>query len=169
MSQEPVSVIKLQNKETFSEKVRKIADQLKQETDLQIKATSRILGAAAQIANNHDRLIDEVVDMVEEDLIQKESASEVIEYTIEKLKTQFKSLSEAKLHFGVKASSWAALVNKLNGNKSPAQVSNATSQSGIALISERLDTIESEIKVMHLELRQILSLLEKATFNKTQN
>jgi signal recognition particle GTPase len=163
MSQAPTTVIKIPNKETFGEKVRKIADQLKQETNLQIKATSRILGAAAQIANNHDRLIDEVVEMVEEDLIQQDSAPQPIEYTIATLKEQFKSLNEAKLHFGVKASSWAALVNKLNGGESTAQASNTTSQSEASLISKRLDAIESEIQVMHVELRKIFLLLEKLT------
>jgi signal recognition particle GTPase len=163
MSQAPTTVIKIPNKETFGEKVRKIADQLKQETNLQIKATSRILGAAAQIANNHDRLIDEVVEMVEEDLIQQDSAPQPIEYTIATLKEQFKSLNEAKLHFGVKASSWAALVNKLNRGESTAQASNTTSQSEASLISKRLDAIESEIQVMHVELRKIFLLLEKLT------
>ncbi|MCU0552665.1 MAG: hypothetical protein MUC48_25325 [Leptolyngbya sp. Prado105] len=59
---------------TAGDRIRKIADQLKQETSLQIKATSRILAAAAQISENHDRLIEEVVEMVEEDLDQESQA-----------------------------------------------------------------------------------------------
>lgn len=166
MRQETIVGRKTQRQGSFGDKVRKIADQLKQETDLQIKATSRILGAAAQIANNHDRLIEEVVDMVEEDLSQQDSAPQAIEYTIETLKKKFKSLNEAKLHFGIKASSWAALVNKLNGGESTAQASSATSQSEAPLISKRLDAIESEIKVIHIELRKIFLLLEKLTLDK---
>lgn len=53
---------------TFGDQARQIADRLRKETNLQVKLTAQILGAAAQIAENHDRLIDEVVDMVEEDL-----------------------------------------------------------------------------------------------------
>lgn len=41
---------------------------LKTETEVQKKATARILGAAAQMSQNQEKLIDEVVDMVEDDL-----------------------------------------------------------------------------------------------------
>jgi len=68
MSQELTPALEPKRKGTLGEQVRKIADQLQQDTELQIKATSRILGAAAQISENHDQLIREVVDMVEEDL-----------------------------------------------------------------------------------------------------
>jgi hypothetical protein len=166
MRQETIVGTKTQRQGTFGDKVREIADQLKQETNLQIKATSRILGAAAQIANNHDRLIDEVVDMVEEDLNQPTSTPQAVEYTVDKLKAQFKSLNEAKLHFGMKASSWAALVNKLNGSKSSAQAANPISQAEISPILQRLDTIESEINLMHIELRKVLLLLEKLTLDE---
>jgi hypothetical protein len=57
-----------QEKTTVGEQIRQIADRLKQETSVQVHATAQILGAAAQISVNHDRLIDEVVEMVEEDL-----------------------------------------------------------------------------------------------------
>jgi hypothetical protein len=41
MSQEAVPIVRTQHKGKLGEQVRRIADQLKQETDLQIKATSR--------------------------------------------------------------------------------------------------------------------------------
>ena len=63
MSQKSMSISSNQRKEKLGDRVRKIADQLKQETELQIKATSRILGAAAQIAENHDQLITEVTNL----------------------------------------------------------------------------------------------------------
>lgn len=135
--------------------MRSIADQLKQETELQIKATSRILGAAAQIAENHDQLIDEVVNMVEEDIEQNQAKSTI--YTINSLKQQFNTLRDAKAHFGLKAHSWVELVNKLNSS-SPASIVSGDSFNSI---SERFDAIESELRMMRVEVAQILSLLKQ--------
>jgi uncharacterized protein (DUF3084 family) len=138
---------------TAGDRIRKIADQLKQETSLQIKATSRILGAAAQISENHDRLIDEVVEMVEEDLEQQAQRQGVEAFTVEQLKRQFKKLEQAKVHFGVKANSWTILVDKLNQQMSsrsnPIEVS----------VSQRLDTIEDELKELRTDLTQALNML----------
>jgi len=160
MSQEPVTVIPTERSETLGEQVRRIADQLQEESNLQIKVTSRILGAAAQIAENHDRLIYEVVDMVEEDLDQKKHVQPINTYTIEALKQQFKTLSQAKSHFGLKVSSWAALVSKLN-NLFAQNVTSTESPS--ASISERLDLIQSEIKVLRNDVGQVLALLKQLT------
>jgi arginine decarboxylase len=99
-----------QKKATVGEQIRQIADQLKQETSIQIHATAQILGAAAQISVNHDRLIDEVVEMVEEDL-SKETDPPV---SAQNLKQQFKTFTQAKAHYGLKARSWVDLVNQLN-------------------------------------------------------
>jgi hypothetical protein len=163
MSQESVPIIRTQRTETLGEQVRKIADQLKEERDLQIKVTSRILGAAAQIAENHDRLIGEVVDMVEEDLEQKNDAYPINIYTVETLKQQFKTLGEAKSHFGLKASSWAALVNKLNNSS----VQNPTPTEHFRTsIPERLDTIGNEIKILRAQTSQILVLLQRLILDK---
>jgi arginine decarboxylase len=99
-----------QKKATVGEQIRQIADRLKQETSIQIHATAQILGAAAQISVNHDRLIDEVVEMVEEDL-SKEIEPPV---SVQNLKQQFKTFAKAKAHYGLKARSWVDLVNQLN-------------------------------------------------------
>ncbi|WP_138503421.1 hypothetical protein [Nostoc sp. PA-18-2419] len=114
MSKKSASTTGTQSKAKFGEQIRNIADRLKQETEVQIKATSRILGAAAQISENHERLINEVVDMVEEDLNQKTKTYQKDIYTVEILKKQFKTLREAKDHLKLKATSWESLANKLN-------------------------------------------------------
>lgn len=102
-----------QGKPKLGDTIRNIADRLKQETEIQKKATSRILGAAAQISANHEQLIDEVVEMVREDLEQTQT-SKSHTYTVEILKQQFKTLREAKDNFKLKATSWESLANKLN-------------------------------------------------------
>jgi len=86
MSQELVPISSTQHTRTLGERVRKIADKLREETDLQIKVTSRILGAAAKISENHEHLIDEVVDMVEDDLAQNTDIYKTDMYTVETLK-----------------------------------------------------------------------------------
>ncbi|MBE9036642.1 hypothetical protein [aff. Roholtiella sp. LEGE 12411] len=118
MSQKSVSTIGTQSKAQLGEQIRNIADRLKQETEVQIKATSRILGAAAQISENHDRLINEVVDMVEEDLNKETQAYQKDIHTIDILKQQFKTLRDAKDHFKLKATSWESLAKKLNDSSS---------------------------------------------------
>ncbi|BAZ16657.1 hypothetical protein NIES4071_85350 [Calothrix sp. NIES-4071] len=107
-----------QRKPKLGDKIRNIADKLKQETEIQKKATSRILGAAAQISANHEQLIDEVVDMVSEDLDLQTQASKSHIYTVEILKQKFKTLREAKDNFKLKVNSWESLANKLNETSS---------------------------------------------------
>ncbi|MGF2036950.1 MAG: hypothetical protein RMZ43_016815 [Nostoc sp. CmiVER01] len=114
MSKKSLPTTQKQGKARLGDQIRSIADRLKQETDIQIKVTSKILGAAAQIAENHDRLITEVVDMVESDLNLESQVSQKHIYTIDILKQQFKTLRNAKAHFNLKVSSWESLVNKLN-------------------------------------------------------
>jgi vacuolar-type H+-ATPase catalytic subunit A/Vma1 len=142
--------------ETIGDRIRKVADRLNEETQIQIKATSRILGAAAQIAQNHDRLIDEVVNMVEEDLDQQENF-----YTGDRLKQQFKLLTEAKSHFNLKANSWANLAEKLNQSKSAKPASQQTKRSSKksadpppvnSAILDRLDKIEAEMQTLRADL-----------------
>ncbi|MEH2239049.1 hypothetical protein [Nostoc sp.] len=118
MSKKSLLTTPKQGKARLGDQIRSIADRLKQETDVQIKATSRILGAAAQIAENHDRLISEVVDMVESDLNVEKQVSQKHIYTVDILKQQFKTLRDAKAHFNLKVSSWESLVNKLNAASS---------------------------------------------------
>jgi gas vesicle protein len=103
-----------QRKPKLGDKIRNIADKLKQETEVQKKATSRILGAAAQMSANHEQLIDEVVDMVREDLERQTQASKSHIYTVDILKRQFKTLREAKENFKLKVTTWESLANKLN-------------------------------------------------------
>ncbi|MEH2264695.1 hypothetical protein [Nostoc sp.] len=114
MSKKSLPTTQEQGKARLGDQIRTIADRLKQETDVQIKATSKILGAAAQIAENHDRLISEVVDMVESDLNLENQVTQKHIYTIDILKQQFKTLRDAKAHFNLKVNSWESLVNKLN-------------------------------------------------------
>ncbi|MBN3962470.1 hypothetical protein [Nostoc sp. NMS8] len=114
MSNKSLPTTQKQGKARLGDQIRNIADRLKQETDVQIQATSRILGAAAQIAENHDRLIHEVVDMVESDLNAEKQVNQKHIYTVDILKQQFKTLRNAKAHFNLKVSSWESLVNKLN-------------------------------------------------------
>lgn len=153
MSDDSSSIVKKTTHGTAGDRIRRIADQLRQETSLQIKATSRILGAAAQIAENHDRLIDEVVEMVEEDLEQQpqQQAGETV--TVEQLKRQFKKLEQAKAFFGVKAKTWAMLAEKLN------QQTSLPSDATEVPTSRRLDEIEQELKALRSDLTQALDLL----------
>ncbi len=114
MSKKSLLTTQKQGKARLGDQIRSIADRLKEETDVQIKATSRILGAAAQIAENHDQLITEVVDMVESDLDLEKQVSQKHIYTVDILKQQFKTLRDAKAHFNLKVNSWESLINKLN-------------------------------------------------------
>jgi len=143
-----------QDKTTVGEQIRQIADRLKQETSVQVHATAKILGAAAQISTHHDRLIDEVVEMVEEDLKIKQKPL----FSVEILKQQFKTFHEAKFFYKLKARSWIDLANQLNCSDTPGprSVNNAKEDA----ITQRLSAIEEELKRIQLQLRQIFSLLE---------
>ncbi len=146
MSKKSVPTTRIQSKAKLGEQIRNIADRLKQETDVQIKATSRILGAAAQISENHDRLINEVVDMVEEDLNQQTQTYQRYIYTVEILKKQFKTLREAKDHFKLKATSWESLANKLNDPAFQKLIPENKLQSDQALKSNDMRTVEHDHK-----------------------
>ena len=151
-------VIKVPNienqKSTYGDRIRKVADQLKQETQLQIKVTSRILGAAAQISQNYDRLIDQVSEMIQEDLAQEATVDMGEIVTIDQLKKQFKTLSEAKKHFNLKANSWSALIDKVNQSIGISPL-NAEQSS----VSQRLESIESQLKLLGDDLSQVKNLL----------
>ncbi|NDJ19629.1 hypothetical protein [Myxacorys almedinensis] len=149
------SIVKVVSRRMAGDRIRNIADRLKQETALQIKATSRILGAAAQISENHDRLINEVVEMVEEDFEQHPPAKGINVLTIEQLKHRFGTLNQAKAHFATKANSWASLVEKLNE-----PTATPPSHQDEAAVDARLAAIESDLKTLRTDLNQALSLLD---------
>lgn len=152
-----------QRRASVGETIYQIADQLKQESNLQIKAISRILGSAAQIAENHDQLIDEVVDMVNEDLDNQGRVHQTNHITVDILKQQFRTLGEAKSHFGLKANSWATLAKKLNHASTQNLISPDRSRTSVP---KRLDVIEGEIRIMRSEISQILFLLEQLILEK---
>ncbi len=129
MSKKSLPSTEKQGKGRLGDQIRSIADRLKQETDIQIKATSRILGAAAQIAENHDELISEVVDMVESDLELEKQVFQNHIYTIDILKQQFKTLRNAKAHFNLKVSSWQSLIDTLNAGLSKTSIIHEKPQS----------------------------------------
>ncbi|MGB3310240.1 MAG: hypothetical protein WA939_09025 [Nodosilinea sp.] len=148
---------------TLGDRLRGIAEELRQETDTQIKATSRILGAAAQMAQNHDQLIGEVVEMVEEDLSQEQGQRKALAtYNASGLKQEFKTLKAAKAHFGVKANGWDALATKLN------EANGITASHGTGILNtprsevlERLDAIEREMMSLRGSMEQVLGLLQE--------
>jgi len=155
MGQDIVSIVPDSRPKTLGDRLRGIAQELRQETDTQIKATSRILGAAAMIAQNHDQLIGEVVEMVEEDL---ERGQVVVTYNVAVLKQQFKTLKAAKDHFGIKANGWNALVAKLNqGSSYTADVLDPSQDE----VSRRLGEVEAAIKSLQVSMDQVLGLLQQ--------
>ena len=156
MSKKSLPTTQKQNKARLGDQIRSIADRLKQETDVQIKATSKILGAAAQIAENHDRLISEVVDMVESDLNLEKQVSQKHIYTVDILKQQFKTLRDAKAQFDLKVSSWESLVNKLNAASSQTIIIQNKSQSNHGLIDNKVIRGENN----HNNIEKLIVFLE---------
>lgn len=155
MDQDTVSIVSDSRLPTLGDRLRSIAQELRQETETQIQATSRILGAAAMIAQNHDQLIGEVVEMVEEDL---ERGQAVVTYNVAVLKQQFKTLKAAKDHFGIKANGWDALVAKLNeGSSYTADVLDPSQDE----VSRRLGEVEAAIKSLQVSMDQVLGLLQQ--------
>ncbi|MFZ9737178.1 MAG: hypothetical protein ACO3EZ_04120 [Prochlorotrichaceae cyanobacterium] len=158
MKQGSTSISSTQHPATLGERIRKIADELREETNLQIKVTSRILGASAKISENYERLIDEVVDMVEEDLNQETDIYTTDVYTVETLKKEFKTLEKAKKYFGLKASSWVSLVKKLNTSPHKEIIPSETPKVSVI---DRLDIIEKDIQALRIETSQVLALLRQ--------
>ena len=149
-----VNEVKAGNQTNLGDRIRDIADQLKQETYVQIKATSRILGAAAQISENHDRLIEEVSDMVQEDLDQAPDLVSTEPVVVEQLKQRFKTLAQAKVHFDIKANSWLALTEKINEReKTP------PSNLEKSCISQQLESIDIDLKALRTDLNQVMNVL----------
>ena len=142
----------------LGDRIRNLTSQLRQERDVQIKATSRILGAAAQMAVNHDRLIDQVVEMVEEDLDQQSQLQPSEPYTVNRLKQQFQSLKDAKAHFNLKANSWDTLAAKLNETSAPSGSKSSPSQNAV---TQRLEAIEQELQLLRGDLNHVLNLLTR--------
>lgn len=167
MSDDLGAIVSPSQKPTLGDRMRAIAQELRQEDAVQIKATSRILSAAAKLAENQDRLIDEVVEMVEDDLNRANQISESQSYTVDQLKQQFKSLTDAKAHFGLKASSWAALMTKLNEGSNSAkttpssQAKKASETRSQDRLEQRLTQIEHDIQHIRTDINQLVQLLEK--------
>ncbi|MEA5449083.1 hypothetical protein VB780_10920 [Leptolyngbya sp. CCNP1308] len=162
MSNDSASIISASQPVTLGDRLRGIAKELRQETDTQIKATSRILGAAAQMAQNHDQLIGEVVEMVKEDLDQMEQSKPPSAYAVPDLKQEFKTLKAAKAHFGIKATSWDALATKLNeANGVPISIETEVPNATPSQVLERLDRIELEIMSLQQSMEQVLGLLQE--------
>jgi FMN phosphatase YigB (HAD superfamily) len=164
MSNDSASIIPASQPTTLGDRLRNIAETLRQETDTQIKATSRILGAAAQMAQNHDQLIGEVVEMVEEDLHQRKQSQTPATYEVPDLQKEFKTLKAAKSRFGIKANSWDSLATKLN-EANGVSISNETPipPSNPSQVLERLDRIELEIRALQGSMEQVLGLLQEMT------
>ncbi len=161
MSNDSASIVSASQPATLGDRLRSIAAELRQETDTQIKATSRILGAAAQMAQNHDQLIGEVVEMVEEDLERREQSEALTTYTVSDLKQEFKTLKAAKAHFGIKANSWDLLAKKLNGSSGiPASSKTGIPNNTHSDVLKRLDGIERDIKSLQMNMEQVLNLLK---------
>ena len=160
MSDDSALTVPTSRKSTLGDRIRNIASQLRQEDEVQIKATSRILGAAAQLAENHDRLINEVVEMVEEDL-DRQQAQQPALYTVEQLQQQFKKLGDAKAHFGIKASSWANLASKLNEQAAPPPaVASLKQNNSQDAVFQRLEAIEREMQMIRGDINRAMSLLK---------
>ncbi len=141
---------------TLGDRIRDMTQQLRQERTIQIKATSRILGAAAQLATNHDRLLDEVVEMVETDLdLQTRQPM----YTVQSLKQQFKTLKCATAHFNLTAHRWDALVTQLNATDSDSPMSDRPSAPTEPLNRDRLTQIEQALQTMQQDIHHIHTLL----------
>ncbi|MEH1835988.1 MAG: hypothetical protein V7L29_29050 [Nostoc sp.] len=149
MNKKSLPTTQKKGKARLGDQIRSIADRLKQETDVQIQATSRILGAAAQIAENHDRLINEVVDLVESDLNLEKQVSQKHIYNVDILKQQFKTLRDAKVHFNLKVSSWESLVNKLNAAYSQTTIIQNKPQSNQVLTDNHVK--KSEVPYKNIE------------------
>lgn len=166
------SIISTSRNSSLGDRIRTIADQLRQEDEVQIKATSRILGAAAKLAENHDRLIDEVVEMVEDDLDQAAEFTAIEPYTVEQLQQQFKSFNDAKAHFNLTARSWAGLVDKLNEQlqthqtteppaaKSRQSIPKTPGNAAQDSVAQRLEGIERDIQIMQTDINRVVQLLE---------
>lgn len=163
MNKKIVSITEVKPEETIGNKVRQLAEKIERETQIQIKATSRILGAAAQMSENHDRLINEVVDMVKEDLEEETQSTQTTFYTVDSLKQKYKTLNQAKAHFGIKANSWASFTDKLNQRHHSKKNQNNLYKS---LVLERFDLLEKEIKKIKVDMNRILSLLNQIILSK---
>jgi hypothetical protein len=162
MSNDPASIVSASQPATLGDRLRSIAEELRQETDTQIKATSRILGAAAQMAQNHDQLIGKVVEMVEEDLDQREQIKTPAIYNVSDLKQDFKTLKAAKAHFGIKANSWDALATKLNAARGiPIRSETGIPNNTHRQVLDRLDAIELKIMALQGSMEQVLGLLQE--------
>lgn len=162
MNNDSASIVSASRSLTLGDRLRGIADELRQETETQIKATSRILGAAAQMAQNHDQLIEEVVGMVEEDLDRKEQNEALAPYNVSDLKQAFKTLKAAKAHFGIKANSWDSLATKLNeANGTPTRGETDRPNTTQSAVLKRIGAIEQDIKSLQESMEQALELLRE--------
>lgn len=147
------------NSKRFSDKVRQVADELKVEDELQKRITARILGAAAQISNNHEHLIDEVAEVSRDDIDRIEALQSSPVHSVRQLKLKFKTLSQAKAHFGVTARSWKSLVEKLNSEVSELMPEGDKRQEQGT--TERLAQIEQRLEQLQVDVQTILGIVSK--------
>lgn len=161
-------VLMKENNSPLGDRIRRIADQLQAETTQQIKATSKILGAAAQINLNHEKLIDEVVDVMHEDLTERDSHQATSPLTSDVLKQKFKTLRQAKDYFQIKAQSWDALAQKLK-KKRRVEIDQFCSQKSVILphshfippIFKGSDSSNIMISDLESSLMERFNLIEK--------
>jgi hypothetical protein len=140
----------------LGDRIRNLTQRLRQEDEIQKKATAKILGAAAQMAQNYDRLVDEVVAVVETDLATHPQPPS---FNIEKLKQQFKTLKAATDHYQVKANSWQKLVEKLNNGTTVA----AQTASESPPPNSRLDALTLEVRQLRQDMDFVLSAIAQLT------
>jgi hypothetical protein len=141
-------------KSGLGDRIRNLTQQLREADQVQTEATVRILKAAAVMSQNYDRLVDEVVEVVEHDLVQPVKVGGDT-YTEQALKQQFSSLKEAKSHFNIPARSWSVLVDKLN-ERATAAPTNAAPPVDLV---QRVMALEASVDMMREEMSQIRALL----------
>jgi hypothetical protein len=140
-------------KSGLGDRIRNLTQQLREADQVQTEATVRILKAAAVMSQNYDRLVDEVVEVVEHDLAQPIAATV---HTEQSLKQQFASLKEAKSYFNIPARSWSALVEKLNERSTAVPI---VATAPVDLL-QRITALETAVDGMRQEMMQIRSLLD---------
>ncbi len=135
---------------TLGDCLREVADRLTAEREIQIKATARILGAAAQIAQNHDRLISEVSEMVQEDLAVWE---------VERLKREFGTLKAACAHFGKTARRWQDLAAQLEPPRALAPESPPDLAAQVARLQTQVQQLEDQVTTLQRALDRLQNLV----------
>ncbi len=137
---------------TLGDRLREVADRLTAEQEIQIKATARILGAAAQMAQNHDRLIAEVSEMVQGDLAAGE---------VERLKREFGTLKAACAHFGKTARRWQDLAAQLSPSRAlpPGEPLDGAAQ--VQRLQAQVQELEKRVATLQRTVEQLQALVDR--------